>query len=394
MCGSATEEQASNGPGARRRILVVSPWGLRGQYSGPVTLMNRLFGALRDLGGFEIDVVHRDRGRESDVAWARRSIALLRTPEGRFSRFDQLRWVLRARRFLRRHAEEYDLIHLQGAYLTTVLAVPAKVRNKVMLLPVLENGDLAAGTRLSAAKLAVHRKVIRRAHLGLALSSGIERALTDLGLPQARVMRINNPAGGNCQGGPRIDRTNAEFTVGFVGKIGPNKNPHLLLDAVAALREQGVRAHALFVGPFADARFEDSFRARARELDLADQFTFTGFTDDVVAQFGQMDVFVLPSRHEGMPGALAEALAAGLPAVVSDVGQMGEHVRAAQAGFVVQAEVESVVGALLELQDPEVRQRFGRNAREYGDQHFTAAGVAATVRDKLDELEEERSHEG
>lgn len=393
MHGSGTDEQATTGRSASRRILVVSPWGLRGQYSGPVTLMNRLFGALKDLGGFEIDVVHRDRGRESDAPWAHRTFALLRTPVGQFSRVDQLRWALRARRFLRRHAQGYDLVHLQGAYLANVLAVPSKVRGKVVLLPVLEDGDLATGTRFSAVKVAVYRRVIGESHLGLALSTGIAEALIGLGLPRKRVMLIDNPAGGDRRGAPRRQRDDAPFTVGFVGKIGPNKNPHLVLDAIAALREQGVEAHALFVGPFANASFEDSFRSRAGELHLEDKVTFTGFTDDVVTQFGEMDVFVLPSRHEGMPGALAEALTAGLPAVVSDVGQMGDHVRGAHAGFVVRADVSSVLEALLELQDKEVRQRFGRNAREYGAKHFTAAGIAATVRDKLDELEEERSHE-
>lgn len=370
---------------------MVSPWGLRGQYSGPVTLMNRLFEAIGSNGRYELDVAFRDRGHEAFADWPRRVFPLLKTGPGRFTRVDQLKWILLVRRFLNRNADAYRYVHIQGAYITNMLAVPRSVRHKLILLPVLEGGDLPTPRGLMARiKDRLYRRVVKNAFLALALSQGIENSLLDLGIPRDRVLRINNPAAVDSR--VKRQRTSAAFTVGFVGKIGPNKNPHLVLEALSGLKADGVHARAMFVGPFASAQYEEKFRAVEAQLGLSEQVVTTGFVDDVNHYLDQMDVFVLPSRHEGMPGALAEAITFGLPVVVTDVGEMARHVEAAPAGIVVEAEVSQIVEALHRLSDPLIRYDLSVSARRYGERHFLAAGIAARVQGKIDELEGERPH--
>jgi glycosyltransferase involved in cell wall biosynthesis len=385
---------SSPGADPNDAILVISPWGLRGQYSGPVTLMNRLFGALASEGRFHVDVAFRDRGQEADTDWARRVYPLVKTRAGRFSRIDQLRWILSARRFLARNAEDYRFVHLHGVYITNVLAVPPSVRKKLILLPVLENGDLPNGGGLAKVKAVLYRRVINQAFLALALSEGIEKSLVALGIPRHRVLRMNNPAASVGLGTAPIVRPHKALTIGFVGKIGPNKNPHLVLEALAEIRASGIDARAVFVGPFADEQYEAAFRALEGRLGVGAEVVVTGFVEDVQQYLAQMDVFVLPSKHEGMPGALAEAIAFGLPVVVTDVGEMAHHVRAARAGIVVSAETSEIAEALRRLSDASVRADFGASARRYGVGNFLAEGVAKAVQGKIDELERERTHDG
>lgn len=119
----------------------------------------------------------------------------------------------------------------------------------------------------------------------------------------------------------------------FVGRVGRGKRPMLILDAVAALRKRGHAARAVFIGPFEDDAFEQEFRRLSLDLGLNDYLTITGHVAKVHPYLlSDASLFVLPSAQEGLPGALVEALAAGLPCAVTDVGSMGEVVRAARAG--------------------------------------------------------------
>src|SRR4051794_19396037 len=93
------------GTGAPRTILVLSPWGLEGGYSGPLTLLGRLFEALHNEG-VEIDVIYRDRGVETQPGWLRRGYPISVGPG--FSRWQQIRWGVAAGRLVRRIGAEYD----------------------------------------------------------------------------------------------------------------------------------------------------------------------------------------------------------------------------------------------------------------------------------------------
>jgi glycosyltransferase involved in cell wall biosynthesis len=94
---------------------------------------------------------------------------------------------------------------------------------------------------------------------------------------------------------------------------------------------------------------------------------FEGFQTDPVRFMARASVFVLPSRFEGMPNALLEAMAAGLPVVVSDAspGPL-EMVDPGVHGLVVPSEnVEALAEALGRLMvDSELRERLGRAARQ------------------------------
>lgn len=108
----------------------------------------------------------------------------------------------------------------------------------------------------------------------------------------------------------------------FAGRLQKEKGADLLLDAMPAViqRFPGVRLSVLGEGPE-----EAGLKAQAARLGIVRHVDFSGFRDSPWSYFSNADLFVLPSRIEGMPNALLESLALGAPAVASScVGAIGE----------------------------------------------------------------------
>jgi glycosyltransferase involved in cell wall biosynthesis len=367
------------------RVLVLSPWGVGGGYSGPVTFLDRLFGAVHSAEpGVRLDVLYRDRGAEVVPAWAGDARAL-GGPRAGFGLRAQLSWGVRAARFVREHAAEYERVHLHGAYLANLIAALALPAGRAVLLPVLEKGDLVpAGARpVAALKLRLLRRVVGGARVGFAITRGIERELQGLGMPAERIVPLGNAVdeGEFASAGRRTPAAGA-VRLGFVGKLGPIKRPHLLLDAVAELRARGLDATAVFVGPFASADYERQFRARAAALGVEAHLALLGMRSDVASVLrADVDVFVLPSASEGLPGALAEAMMTGLPAVVTDVGAMGDAVIASGSGVVVRPDGARIADAVQQIFDDGAWAEHSRRAADYAARYFGSRAVAAAYLD-------------
>ena len=106
------------------------------------------------------------------------------------------------------------------------------------------------------------------------------------------------------------------LVIGHVGRFYPRKNHSFLLDVAAELFALAPHAWLLSLG---DGPLLPEMQARAKALGIAERIVFAGSRNDVpVLMRNAMDVFMLPSHHEGLSIALLEAQAAGLPCVVSD----------------------------------------------------------------------------
>jgi glycosyltransferase involved in cell wall biosynthesis len=97
-----------------------------------------------------------------------------------------------------------------------------------------------------------------------------------------------------------------------VGRLAVQKDQATLLDALARLKNRPWRLTLVGDGPL-----RGDLEQRAGQLGLADRITFAGFVDPL-PHFAAANVFVLPSRWEGLPAVALEALAAGLPVVATD----------------------------------------------------------------------------
>ena len=102
----------------------------------------------------------------------------------------------------------------------------------------------------------------------------------------------------------------------MVGRLEPQKRPDLLLEAVALLSTEREVELILLVGSGACER---ELEEKARMLGIAERVTFTGFVPDPYQCISSADVFALATDHEGFGNVIVEALACGVPTVVSDV---------------------------------------------------------------------------
>ncbi len=169
--------------------------------------------------------------------------------------------------------------------------------------------------------------------------------------------------------------------IGSFGRLDRMKGYDLLLDALA--RVDGARVEVL-----GDGAERASLETRARRLGIADRVHLPGWEPDPRRRLPEWDVFCLPSRSEGFPLSVVEAMLAGLPVVASDVGSVGEAVQADATGLLVaKDDVEGLVRALATVVgSASERARLGTGGRARAAGHFTVGHMARSYRALYDEM--------
>lgn len=150
--------------------------------------------------------------------------------------------------------------------------------------------------------------------------------------------------------------------VGFVGHLVDQKRPDVAVEVVGRLRDAGLDLHLVIVGSGPN---DAAVREQVRRLDLEKVVTLTGHRPDVEQVLGGIDVFLLTSDGEGMPGVAIEAQMAGCPVVSFPVGGVDEVVDSGTTGVVLArhdpAAMADAVGTL--LRDPDLRREMGAQGR-------------------------------
>lgn len=170
-------------------------------------------------------------------------------------------------------------------------------------------------------------------------------------------------------------------TIVCVGRLIERKGQHHLLHAAAILKRSiGDRFRVMIVGT---GDFERELRRECDRLQLNDLVSFSGVIprEAMPAVYQESDLFVLPSHNEGMSIALLEAMASGLPVVVTDTGGVEELVREGENGMIVTwADREGLARAMQKIiTDAELRNRMGRASLK----RASAFGWPAIARDYL-----------
>lgn len=153
----------------------------------------------------------------------------------------------------------------------------------------------------------------------------------------------------------------------FVGRLAPPKDPFTLLKACTFL-DGDFKVLLVGEGPLRTAA------ARlARQNGLSDKVILTGARHDVPDILAASDAFVLPSRWEGLPLTVIEAMMAGLPVVASRVGGVSELVDEGVTGFLVPPSDPKALARALKtlLEDESLRRRMGQAGRAKALEHFT-----------------------
>lgn len=246
---------------------------------------------------------------------------------------------------------------------------------------------------LLAAFLSRGTRVVAVEHLPLSSQSALRRALkrrsssrlaahvavgewaarlveVDAGLPGGSIQIIHNGVPAPPVGAPVVRLVDGTV-VGAVGRLDPQKGFDTLIEALA--RIEGVTVVIVGDGPE-----RASLESRARELGVHDRLVITGWRDDARSLLAGFDVFALPSRYEGFPLVVLEAMQAGVPVVATDVGSVSEAVADGETGLLVTpGDAAELVRALTRLLgDEPLRLRLAESGRALALDHFEANTMA------------------
>lgn len=206
-----------------------------------------------------------------------------------------------------------------------------------------------------------------------------ELAKTCLGLDPARVDVVMNGID-TLAFQPRRKTAAGPLVITHVARFYPEKAHHLIIETFKRLIGNGLSAELRLIG---DGPLRGELEQQVSRTGLGQHIRFLGIRQDVAALLQEADLFLLPSLREGLPISLLEAMATGLPCVVSDVGEMPNVIAHGSNGMVVsagdQAALADAIGAL--AQDTALARRLGDAARRTVERHYSIENTARSYLD-------------
>lgn len=182
-------------------------------------------------------------------------------------------------------------------------------------------------------------------------------------VPDRTVIAIPNGIDPGPPTAPASSRPAGPLRLCYVGRLADGKGLFEALDALAASLSRGLDARLEIAG---SGPLEAALRARVAALNLDRRVVFAGpvFGADKLALFARSDAFVLPSYSEGLPYALLEAMAAGLPAIATPVGAIPDVMTDGVHGRLVPVrDAEAIAAAIESLGDRAALARMGHASR-------------------------------
>jgi glycosyltransferase involved in cell wall biosynthesis len=170
--------------------------------------------------------------------------------------------------------------------------------------------------------------------------------------------------------------------IAVVGRLSPEKGVDVFLEAAAILMKRGISFSALVAG---DGPERAALGDLAAALALSDRVRFLGRVSDMGSLYSGIDLLVIPSRSEGLPSVLLEALAADVAVVATRVGAIPEVLASPLTGALVPPEspdqlADAIETALRSLDNPDARAARALAADAYS-QESRANALMALYRD-------------
>lgn len=198
------------------------------------------------------------------------------------------------------------------------------------------------------------------------------------GVPRSKVIGIPNgidtarfkPPPGFDAGEVKRELLGGEYTmVANVARLVPQKGQRYLVEAAALVAATHPDVRFALVG---DGPLRDEIMELARAHGIADKIVITGIRTDVPHILAASDVFVLSSMWEGMPLSLLEAMAAGCPAVATDVGGVAEVLKHGEVGLMVPpADPAALAAAITDYLDhPDRARKMASAAQAFAEQEY------------------------
>ena len=276
----------------------------------------------------------------------------------------------------------YRILHVQNLHSPLTLGFLAeRILRRCLIVTVHAETMITLRERQAMGRLRL-RALRRNADEVVAVSEPVLGRLLEAGFPEERLHVIPNgvdlrrfrplTAERKAEARRRLNLSSESTVFVFVGRLVDVKRVDWLLRALADERSAAV-GNMIVVG---DGPECEALQQLAMELGLTG-VRFVGEQQDVLPFLQAADVFVLPSRHEGLPVALLEATAIGLPSIVSDLPGIREVLAEDAALFVPVDDPAALRDALKALASSvELRTRLGARAQEAVTRRFSILNTA------------------
>jgi glycosyltransferase involved in cell wall biosynthesis len=163
-----------------------------------------------------------------------------------------------------------------------------------------------------------------------------------------------------------------------VGRLNFQKNFSLFLDVAAALTPRFPNLRFLLAG---EGPEEAMLREKARQLGLTDRIVFAGYIADTRQVYAAADILLMPSRFEGLPMTLLEAMAMNLPVVASKLDGIAEVIEEGREGYLVDSADAAgfVERCAVLLENPAKSSELAANARTKIEARFSVERMTSAV---------------
>ncbi len=314
--------------------------------------------------------------------------------------------------FLWKNRRRFDILQTTYIYLDAIVAgfLRPWAGFKLVVRPACSGayGDLARFDRmrfwpcvsfLDTFTRRVLLRLVQRADALVCLTRGLEKELLERAFPPSRLVCIPNDVDPLRFASPSPSTREAFRTalgipsalplILFVGRLVPQKGPDVLLHAFAGMIQGGPPAILHLVG---DGPMRAELEALAKDLGLQERVLFVGNQERVHERLQAADLFVLPSRSEGMSNALLEAMATGLPCVATRIDGNLDAIEDSVNGLLVPLEDPEALAKAMQtlLQNKEMARRFGSAARLTAESRFASDRILAQYLETYQRLLKEK----
>ncbi|ERT08970.1 glycosyl transferases group 1 family protein [Lyngbya aestuarii BL J] len=305
----------------------------------------------------------------------------------RCSPFRRYKFSLSLLNWLWYHAHEFDVAHIHALFspVCSGAATVARMRQLPYILRPLGTLDPADLQKKKQLKQ-IYATLLERSNIAgasaLHFTSEPEAKISERFGVTTRDLVI--PLGVN----PPVHREektepNHRPVILFMSRIEPKKGLNLLIPALEGVLAAGHQFQFILAGSNPqDPAYESQIQTQIQQSAIADYTTITGFvTGEQKARLLQTaDLFVLPSYYENFGIAVAEAMVAGIPVMISDGVQIWEQIKRAEAGWVSTGGVDEITALITSaLQNRQERERRGQNARKLATEHYSWDAIATTT---------------
>ena len=299
--------------------------------------------------------------------------------------------------------DRFDIVHLHGFSQKSLLVIAlARVWGKRILIKLTSAGHDDAGSIRARGRLAY--AMYRRADRFVGVSPRFEDEHRRAGLPEDRFRFIPNGVDlqrfrpGTPEERPvlraRLGLPTDDPVVLFVGFFSREKRPDLLYEAWRSLHAHGLSSTLVLIGSTRSTYYEidpemaDAIKADATERGLMPHLFFVEQTTAIEDYYRAADVFALPTLREGLPNVVLEAMASGVPPVVTSLAGVTDWIVDASTGVLVPANDREALEHALEglLRHSQRREDLGRAARETAARRFAAETTADQMMRVYEEL--------